>query len=289
MNIDYYSASLKQISEYFRHISNITEKYTDKIEANIQKSKDSKYWDYPVSGQFTYVIPTYVTFYRNAIEELREIADEMILKLENHHFTRIETISSRAHEINKDIGDVWHNQYKRKEYGKDEFYIIERIYGDSRDLAVTVADVGTYLHRLEDFRGFVSSNYQEPNSIQTNKIDSRLTNWKFSLIVGICILVVAYLISLNVRYSVIASVLAFLIVFVIKPKSWFVRIALGCLTGISLLNAFAINLAGKYIFKSENDDLYIDVSITEPSIILSIILGVIALGAIYFEYKSEKN
>ena len=287
MNIDYHSASLEQISEYFIYVSNITEKYTEVIESNIQKAIDSNYWKHPVSGQFTYAIPTYVTFYKNAINDLREIADEMTVKLEDHHFSRIERISNRAHEINRDIGDVWHNQYRGKEYGKDEFRIVERIYGDSRDLSVTVADVGTCLQRLEDYRGFVSPHYENPNSVRLNKNDSRLANWKFSLIVGTCVLVVAYLVSLNIRYSLISCVLAFLIVFLIKPKSWFIRIALGCLTGISLLNAFAINLAGKYIFKSENNDLHIDVSITEPSILLSIILGIIAFGALYFESKSN--
>lgn len=123
------------------------------IEGNIAKVKINGYWDKKVPPDFEGIVAYSLKHYKTAQEELTEISKEIQNEVRDHHCKRLQRLSTVAAEINVNIGKIWHQQYDRKEYGNPEFRIVEKIYSDTRDMAVNLLDISNIAERLNDFIG----------------------------------------------------------------------------------------------------------------------------------------
>jgi hypothetical protein len=135
---------------------NITE-FLQVIENNIQIVTDSGYWISKVQVDFRNIVAYSVKHYQTTKIELTEIAKEIKDEVQNHHINRLKRITVVASDINIRIGKIWHQDYERKEYGNSDFAFVEKIYGDTRDMAVNLLDMTNIAERLQDFIG--KSNY----------------------------------------------------------------------------------------------------------------------------------
>lgn len=127
--------------------------FINAIEENINKVKQSGYWDRKVPSDFVMIVGYSLKHYKTAQEELSEISKEIQNEVREHHCKRLQRISIVADEINTEIGIIWHQQYNGKEYGNADFEIVENIYADTRDMAVSLLDTSNIASRLNDFIG----------------------------------------------------------------------------------------------------------------------------------------
>lgn len=144
-----FSDILKDLDYEYRNLS----AFIGAIEKNISASIENDYWKSKVPSSFRGIIEYSLKHYKNAQEELLEITDGIQELVEEHHVKRLESLAKTAHEINIDIGKIWHQQYDRKDYGNSDFRVVETIYGDTRDMAVNMLDLSNISSRLKDFVG----------------------------------------------------------------------------------------------------------------------------------------
>jgi len=136
------------------------------IDKNLATSKQNKYWQRNVPTAFQSIVDYALTNYKTVQDELLEIKQDIQECVEEHHVNRLASIAKTAHEINIDIGMIWHQQYDDKDYGNSDFTIVERIYGDTRDMAVNLLDMSNIAGRLKDFIG------RKKQSVSTKKDDA---------------------------------------------------------------------------------------------------------------------
>jgi len=129
------------------------EAFVQKIEEGIARSKESGYWDSKVPYDVRSCIAYALRHYRTTIREVTDIIADFEVEIQRHHCKRIGRIASTADEINGRIGRIWHNAFENKEYGKEDYRIVETVYADTRDMAVNLLDFGNVATRLEDYVG----------------------------------------------------------------------------------------------------------------------------------------
>jgi len=120
------------------------------------------YWD-KVNGDFKGIIAYAMKFYDTCIKEIKEILSEMLLEIQQHHVTRIQSLYTTADELNLRFGDVWHREYKPKEYGNENFWLVEQMYAKGRDMSVDMLDLSNLAARLKDFVGKKNYGLQKAN------------------------------------------------------------------------------------------------------------------------------
>jgi hypothetical protein len=136
--------------------------FKNEIQKNIDIVTANSYWGKKVPVDFRNIIAYALKHYETAIVEFEEIKKELKNEVKEHHIKQLSKIATVAREINFDIGKIWHQQYDDKEYGDKDFLIVERIYGDTRDMAVNLIDVSNMANRLKDFIG-KTKNMQKNN------------------------------------------------------------------------------------------------------------------------------
>jgi hypothetical protein len=150
---DYSHQSISDIIEdldfQYRNIS----AYIEMIEKNKAILESNKYWQENVPFSFKGIAEYALKHYKTTQEELGEVKIEIGELVEEHHVKRIGNIAKVAHEINIDIGQIWHRDYPNKNHGSKNFRIVERIYADTRDMAVNMLDCSNIAERLKDFIG----------------------------------------------------------------------------------------------------------------------------------------
>lgn len=144
-----------------------TSAFIELIEHGIQKANQNKYWQEKVPFNFKSIIAYCLKHYKTTVTELTEIIEEMQYEVQEHHCKRLRRISSVADEINYEIGQVWHSQYdeKYKDYGQKDFNFVERVYEDTRNMAVNLLDISNIAGRLDDFIGKIKTNMGKKNSL----------------------------------------------------------------------------------------------------------------------------
>ena len=137
------------------------------IEDGIQNANKNKYWEEKVPFNFKSMIAYSLKHYKTTVTELTEINEEMQYEVQEHHCKRLRRISSVADEINYEIGQVWHRQYdeKYKDYGEIDFNFVERVYADTRNMAVNLLDVSNIAGRLDDFIGKTKATMGKKNNL----------------------------------------------------------------------------------------------------------------------------
>jgi hypothetical protein len=142
------------------------------IENNIQELDKSGYWK-KQPYDFKSIIAYSLKHYKTTKEELQDIREDIQKTVKEHHCKRLSRIASVGKDIDNKIGQYWHNDYEmHKDYSNPNFHFIENIYGDTRDMAVTLLDYSNLAQRLKDFIGKTSS-------IMENKPSTNFSNAQF--------------------------------------------------------------------------------------------------------------
>ena len=113
---------------------------------------ENGYWN-NVNDDFKSLIAYVRKFYETCITETEDIVSEIPIEIQQHHIKRILRMYNIADELNFKFGDVWHRGYKPKEYGNDNFRLVEQMYAKGRDAAIYMLDLSNVANRLEDFVG----------------------------------------------------------------------------------------------------------------------------------------
>lgn len=150
---DYNHQSITDILNDLEAEQNRTISFKAAIEKNIQTLVDNSYWTTEVSFDFKNIISYSVRHFQTAISEFDDIRKDLLIEVKEHHIKRLNKISQVAQEINVDIGRIWHQEYHDKEYGQQNFGIVEDIYADTRDMAVNLLDTANIAERLQDYIG----------------------------------------------------------------------------------------------------------------------------------------
>lgn len=153
---DYNHQSFLDILRDLKAERNRTVSFRDKIQQNINGLKANAYWINYVPADFKNIVNYSLTHYNTTITELNELAKGLKKHVEDHHISRLNKIATVSDDINVKIGQIWHKKYLNKEYGVPDFYNVERIYQDTRDLAVNLSDIQNIASRLKDFLGYKS-------------------------------------------------------------------------------------------------------------------------------------
>lgn len=130
--------------------------FIEEIDQNLSIVKESGYWDERVPSDFQYIISYSLKHFHTAQEEFESILEEIQIEVKDNHCKRLERIATVGQEINVEIGQIWHKEYPGKEYGNENFRKVERIYGDTRDMAVNLSGIANVAARLKDFVGKTS-------------------------------------------------------------------------------------------------------------------------------------
>lgn len=149
---DYSHQSFDDIITDLTDERNNTIAFIKEIEDKIKIIDENSYLE-KVPYDFKAIVGYSLKHYKTTVKELEEIINEIQIEVREHHCKRLQKISKVAQEINVDIGKIWHQQYGYKEYGESNFRIVERIYGDTRDMAVNLLDISNIAGRLTDFIG----------------------------------------------------------------------------------------------------------------------------------------
>jgi len=161
---DYSHQSFDDIIKDLESEKNNTIAFIKIIEENIAKANENNYWNDNVPFDFKSMIAYSLKHYGTSVTELNEIGEEIQYEVQEHHCKRLQRISEVAREINVEIGQVWHQRYDRKEYGKDDFRFVENVYENTRDIAVNLLDISNIASRLNDFIGKKKVTMEKKNS-----------------------------------------------------------------------------------------------------------------------------
>lgn len=192
---DYSHQSLDDIITDLEDEKRNAEAFRDLIKGNIEKSKANSYWQTTVPQDFTNIVAYALRFYETTIGELEEISQEIKTSVKDHHVTRLRKIANVASKINVDIGKIWGNDYRNKQYGNADFRIVESIYADTRDMSVNLLDIDNMGHRLLDYVG------KEP--IQKMKQNNPWISGSFYLVLAVVLLAVLATIAKLIHWALL--------------------------------------------------------------------------------------
>lgn len=164
---DYSHQSFDDIVSDLESEKENTEAFIELIEDGIQNANKNKYWEENVPFNFKSMIAYSLKHYKTTVTELNEIIEEIQYEVQEHHCKRLQRISSVAQEINYEIGQVWHRKYedKYKDYENEDFRLVERVYADTRDMAVNLLDISNVAGRLNDFIGKTKKTMDKKNNL----------------------------------------------------------------------------------------------------------------------------
>jgi hypothetical protein len=152
---DYSHQSFQDILGDFKNYLQMVQDTAVFIEDNCKKIEE--YWEDKVDYDFKAIVAHSLKFYETAILEITEIIDEIQVEVKETHHKLLINLGSKAIEINHTIGEIWHRNYRLKDYGTTNFSIVESIYSETRDTAVTLMDISNLASRLKDFVGKTSA------------------------------------------------------------------------------------------------------------------------------------
>jgi len=157
---DYSHQSFNDILIDLQNSEKLVVEVIEVIESNIQKLEINGYWT-KMPFNFKSIIGYSIKHFKTTQEELKNIQDEIQKAVQPHHIKRLQRIATVGSQINIDIGKYWNDDFERhKNYDEPEFQQIEEIYGNCRDMAVSLLDLDNMANRLKDFVGKTSSNME---------------------------------------------------------------------------------------------------------------------------------
>jgi len=127
--------------------------FTKSIEARVESSRKSGYWDSHVPQDFRRQVAYALKHYHTAVSEIGDILADLDVEVKEHHCRRLYNLANVASEINVRIGLIWHREYPDKDYDTPDFMLVESIYADVRSVAIDLPDLSNMAARLEHFVG----------------------------------------------------------------------------------------------------------------------------------------
>lgn len=162
---DYSHQSLKDIeTDLDTWIINLKDT-SEILHLNIESLTESGYLQ-KVDPDFTSLVHYSMKFFTTSIQEISEILADIQHEVRLDHVTRLRALGETARQLNVDYGQTWHREYKNKEYGNKDFALVEKMYGEGRDMAGDMIDLSNLSSRLEDFIGRKPKGKTAPNMNQ---------------------------------------------------------------------------------------------------------------------------
>lgn len=151
---DYSHQSFEDLVEDLTFWKDMSEERANWIDENISKLESIDYWK-KIPMDFQSEIYYSRKFFRTVYSEINSILEDINTEVQANHIKRLLTLASTADKENKDIGKTWHADYNLgwKDYGNDDFDIVEELYGRTRDLVASLTDLANIAVRLKDFKG----------------------------------------------------------------------------------------------------------------------------------------
>ncbi len=149
---DYRIQSFEDMILDFRGYIRELKKALKTLKVNIRKLKQLKYWD-KVDWDFQRLVEYSIKFYDTAIVEISDILGEIQEEVGLHHVRRARQLGETAAELNVRYGRIWHQEYRNKEYSNKDFKLVERLYEEGRNMALSMKDLSNLAERLDDFVG----------------------------------------------------------------------------------------------------------------------------------------
>lgn len=153
---DYSHQSFNDILEDLKSGEEFVTSMIETIENSIQTLEASKYWQ-KLPYNFKSIILYSLKHYKTTKEELNNIHNEIQRSVQEHHCNRLERIAKVGGEINISIGKYWNGEYEGiKDYENSDFMLVDLLYCDTRDTAVSLLNYSNIAQRLKDFIGKTS-------------------------------------------------------------------------------------------------------------------------------------
>jgi len=149
---NYSSQTLQEMSEDLKEWVESLEDTCNRLTKLSEELHASGYWENVDSG-FQDLILHCTAVYARAGKEIQDVLSEIGNEVQTNHVSRINTLGKTGNELNHNLGQAWHRDYPRKEYGNPEFRKVERLYCVARDMAAGMLDLMNLASRLEDFVG----------------------------------------------------------------------------------------------------------------------------------------
>jgi hypothetical protein len=124
------------------------------INKNIEHLKINGYWQ-KVPFDFESIIVYALKYFSTSFQEITSILKDVQKEIGADHVKRIRNLGKVGVELNSNFGTVWHQDYPitQKQYGNEEFKLVEQIYSEGRNMAADMIDLVNVAERLEDFIG----------------------------------------------------------------------------------------------------------------------------------------
>lgn len=157
---DYRHQTLEDMLSDLQKWVNELEQVISIMNENIEKLEGVRYWD-EVSYDFKETVYYSLKFYNTSVKEIKSMLLEFGKEVRRDHIVRIKRLSKVAAELSRNFGIAWHQHYGKKEYGKEEFKLVEKLYQEGRGMAIDMWDLLNLAERLEDFVGIKTGNVNQ--------------------------------------------------------------------------------------------------------------------------------
>lgn len=164
-----------------------------------------------------------------------------------------------------------------------EDYFNPEIVKGFKNVASTISEIekdeSKYLKELKKNKGQTKSKY----------FDFSDKWWLASLIVGLVAFLISIILIGKWKIALALGIIASVLTIFRNPKTRFMRAFWAVLSLLISVNYFSINLILNYLHKSDNSDLDVQLSIKEPSVILSILLILLLIILAILDYHERKK
>lgn len=158
-------------------INSLTEAI-EEIETCHQTLQAKSYWQRNVPSNYTAILSTGVKLFGTALHEIKEINNEIDSNVREDHVTRLRRIGETASDINDKFGTIWNNSDIDKNWGTEEFRLVEKTYEEGRGMAGDLIDLANVADRLKDFIGKKANIESMPKQSSKPIPQSEKETWK---------------------------------------------------------------------------------------------------------------
>lgn len=114
--------------------------------------------------------------FKTTLEELSIITKEIPLGIQKNHVERLLVLGRESSEMNRSFGRVWNVNFLHQDTANQNFWSLQKLYSDTRDAIINLAELIGIAERLQDFIG--SSAQDKIVSIETIEFDDTTARLK---------------------------------------------------------------------------------------------------------------
>lgn len=148
---NYDDQSLEEILRDIQSWINYTNKTKDKFEKDINVLREANYWG-KIPFNFQMTLLSSVRCQRTFLDDLTVVSNAIQHNQVSEREVKLMIkIGKNAIEYNHEYGKTYKEEHAWKDYGNENFKIVEGLYGDGRDYFVTMQDASNISSRLSDY------------------------------------------------------------------------------------------------------------------------------------------